>query len=72
MFPNPTASGNFTVEAAFDIECVRIYSLTGELIYQKENAGINETHISAALAKGIYLVKVLGNNHEYLSRLIVY
>jgi len=72
VFPNPTASGNFTVEAAFDIESVRIFSLTGELIYQKENAGINKTYISAALAKGIYLVKVLGNNHEYLSKLIVY
>ena len=57
VFPNPTSSGNFTVEATFAIESVRIYSLTGELCYQKEISGLNKTPVNATLNKGIYLVK---------------
>ncbi|OFY47385.1 MAG: hypothetical protein A2Y87_09230 [Bacteroidetes bacterium RBG_13_46_8] len=72
VFPNPTATGNFAVEAPFALESVRIYSLTGELIYHKEISGLNKAHINVTLTKGIYLVNVLGNNQKYLSRRIVF
>jgi spore coat protein H len=71
VFPNPTSSGNFAVEATFSIESVRIYSLTGELCYQKEISGSNKVYVHVALHKGMYLVKVTGNNREYISKLMV-
>jgi hypothetical protein len=72
VFPNPTSSGNFTVEAAFAIESVRVYSLAGNLILEKEISGLNQACMHVELNKGIYLVKVNGNNQEYISKLVVY
>lgn len=72
LFPNPTSSGNFTVEASFAIEFIRVYSITGELCFQREISGLHKAPVNALLNKGIYVVKVVGNNREYNSRLIVY
>ena len=71
LFPNPTSSGNFAVEATFSIESIRIYSITGELCFQTDISGLKKVPVDAKLNKGIYVVKVVGNNREYSSKLIV-
>jgi hypothetical protein len=72
VFPNPTTSGNIAIEAPFKIETVLIYTLTGELLFQQEISGLNKASVQVELSKGMYLVKVLGNNREYITKLMVY
>lgn len=72
VFPNPTTSGNFAVKSTFKMEAILIYSLTGNVVYQKENYNVNELHVDVELDKGIYIVKVFGSDQEYITKLIVY
>jgi hypothetical protein len=72
VFPNPGNSGNFTVDAPFAMESLLVYSLSGAVVYQHEVSSINRVRISAQLPKGMYLVKVSGNNQTLQSKLMVY
>jgi hypothetical protein len=72
VFPNPGNSGNFTVDAPFAIESLVVYSLSGALVYQQEVMQLTSARIDAQLPKGMYLVKVSGNNQALQSKLMVY
>jgi hypothetical protein len=72
VFPNPVTSGNFNVEAAFNMESVVIYSLTGTAVYQQKILNTNKSHVYVELNEAIYLVKVIGAEQESMTRLIVY
>lgn len=79
IFPNPTTK-NFTVlvdEAIHEELIVGVYSLSGELIYQKEvhhgavlaNKGIQFTDIE--LPFGLYVVRVETDAKTYTGKLVV-
>ena len=72
VFPNPTNTGNFYIDASFEVESVVIYELTGEVVYRKEMINTNQSYLQVGLEQGIYLIRVTGNNREYITRLVVY
>ena len=72
VFPTPNPTGNFTVAGTFAIESVRIYSLTGKLICEKEISGLHHTYMNFELNKGMYLIKIYGNHQEFISKLVVF
>ncbi|MBN1414995.1 MAG: CotH kinase family protein [Bacteroidales bacterium] len=72
VFPNPAPSGNFVANADFNIESVVIYTLTGTVVYQKETGGTREFRVHADLDKGIYLLRVSGDDREWITRIVVY
>lgn len=72
VFPNPTTTGKFTIEATFNIKTISIYSITGKLLYQKEISDSTILDLQVELTNGVYLVKVFGNNQEYITKLMVY
>jgi hypothetical protein len=71
VYPNPTTSGDFSVEASFDIKSIQVYTITGNLLYQTEIYNLKKSHVPVELNKGIYVVKVIGNTYEYSTKLIV-
>lgn len=68
-YPNPFAD-HINLRFESGIRNIRIYSTSGELIYQ-ENEAANHTRIeTSSLLPGIYLVKVETDTGEYVSRMI--
>jgi hypothetical protein len=72
VFPNPTNSGNVNVNAPFKVESLLIYSFSGALVYQQQVPQLTRILITEQLPKGMYLIKVSGQNRELQSKLMVY
>lgn len=72
VFPNPANSGNVTVSAPFNVESLLIYSLSGAQVYQQQVPQLTRVLITEQLPKGMYLVKVSGNNRALQTKLMVY
>ncbi|HBF86999.1 MAG TPA: hypothetical protein DDX39_00040 [Bacteroidales bacterium] len=70
VFPNPT-KGIFYVESNENIESIKIYSLTGQLVFSK-NASTNKEQINSNLTKGLYFVQTQDiNKIVKITKLIV-
>ena len=70
IFPNPTISGQFTVEAP-SIEKVQVLNLLGKTVYEYNAQGetlIHEINLSE-VGRGIYLVKVSDGTYTKIKRL---
>lgn len=72
MYPNPSNSGDFTIEAPFLIETVNVYNMNGSLVYQKNESESSAMHVPASLTQGMYLVEVVGQDKTNRMKLIVY
>gem|GEM_PF-3134565 len=69
LYPNPT-SGKLTIDYSkqFEIERVEIYSLQGKKLFQS-NQAVEEINLTEFTA-GIYLIRVLVNNHWVTKKVI--
>lgn len=71
LFPNPTNDGvSIEWDNIMAVSGVKICDLTGKIIYTKSNISGNSIYISG-LNKGIYIVTISCNNHEYNKKLVV-
>ncbi|HET6244228.1 MAG: T9SS type A sorting domain-containing protein [Bacteroidetes bacterium] len=70
LFPNPT-SGKFTIQAS-NIHTIRIYNLLGNFICEyKPNTDYSQFEIDFTKnAKGVYVIKVSGENYSEIKKLI--
>jgi hypothetical protein len=69
VFPNPTA-GNMEVNCTTEIENIEVYSVLGELVFQKEVNAKNTSLDLNVLNSGIYLLKVFSNNQVNSLRIV--
>ncbi|WP_205503406.1 T9SS type A sorting domain-containing protein [Rufibacter psychrotolerans] len=68
--PNPSTSGHFYVDQAYDL--VQLYSLTGQLLQTWPKAPANQPlRVPATLAAGIYLVKAQKGSQLRTAKLIL-
>ena len=72
IFPNPSNNGYFTIYIGSEQGIIRVYTITGELVFEQQVNQTNE-HISASqLSAGIYLVAFEGvNNRKMITKLVV-
>jgi len=67
IFPNPAINGNFAINIAGNENesyKLTIYSIEGKKVYEIDNlnTGVNEIH--SGIDKGIYIVRVNGENQK--------
>ena len=70
IYPNPSKSGNFTVESEKPLNLI-IVSIEGKVLF---NQKINQykTNLKTNLPKGMYLVKLIfENNKQAIQKLII-
>ncbi len=67
-YPNPSA-GIFTIETSNPYEAIRIYNISGELIYHSElqNDGISKISLEHQI-NGLYLIEVLFENGQQIQQ----
>jgi hypothetical protein len=74
VYPNP-ADGKFTVNVKKDDKEISIYSLNGEVVLNRkiENTGVKNSHSIdiEGLSKGMYIIKIAGNNQNSYRKLVV-
>lgn len=71
LFPNP-ATNMLSVKCEFEIRSVEIFNVLGEKVIAV-NYGERKNHIAIYLENmttGIYLVKVIGNDHQLLTKFV--
>jgi endoglucanase len=65
VYPNPSASGNFTISVP-DLNAencqLMIYNPEGKKVFEQNNLTAGDNQVSPGLAKGIYFIKVSSNN----------
>jgi len=69
LYPNPS-NGNFQIESGIQIDEVHIYNLNGQKL-QSLQPNMKVLTINSNLAKGVYLVEILGSNFREIKRLMV-
>jgi hypothetical protein len=69
VFPNPTA-GYAEINCTTQIENIEVYSVLGELVFQKEANAKNISLDLNGLNSGIYLLKVFSNNRVHSLRIV--
>ncbi|MGE0561205.1 MAG: T9SS type A sorting domain-containing protein [Flavobacteriales bacterium] len=70
IYPNPSKSGNFTVESEKVIN-LTIVSIEGKTLYN-QNINKSKTEVKTYLPKGLYFVQmVLENNKKIVQKLII-
>ena len=71
IYPNPVTNKQiFVSSASTDIKTIIIYNVLGKIVYQTETNNGQAINISQ-LKAGIYMMKILENNHVALQKLIV-
>jgi beta-glucanase (GH16 family) len=69
LYPNPY-NGNFQIESGIQIDEVHIYNLNGQKL-QSLQPNMKVLTINSNLAKGVYMVEILGSNFREIKRLMV-
>ena len=69
LYPNPS-NGNFQIESGIQIDKVHIYNLNGQKL-QSLQPNMKVLTINSNLAKGVYMVEILGSNFREIKRLMV-
>jgi hypothetical protein len=69
LYPNPS-NGNFQIESGIQIDEVHIYNLNGQKL-QSLQPNMKVLTINSNLAKGVYMVEILGSNFREIKRLMV-
>lgn len=63
VFPNPSSSGNISVQSTEVIASVKIYNITGQLVYAEDKMNKTEFNINTAkLHKGSYVFSITLKN----------
>ncbi len=73
IFPNPT-EGKFTIALDRNIQhaSIKIYNITGQVVWQKNNIMGNNTDIDIAeLGVGIYTVELIDNIAKWIGKVVV-
>ena len=72
FYPNPSM-GSITIESDnFNPDDrIRIYDLTGKILYSKDNITEDKIYISG-LERGVYIINIKSNEYEYNEKLVVY
>ncbi len=71
IYPNPAADFFNIVIPAGSFSSLTITDLTGKLVYQQEIHSLEMTVNTSGLDKGLYFVKINGNNKSIVSKLII-
>jgi hypothetical protein len=72
-YPNP-ANGHFYLTGIKDNSKVSVFSVNGELIYEKQTKGLYKSNLDVNIpnsAKGIYFIRVTGNDDVYYKKIIL-
>ncbi|WP_439130875.1 T9SS type A sorting domain-containing protein [Polaribacter sp.] len=70
IFPNPTRN-NASITSSFTLKKIKIYSLSGRLIFEKKvNAKECDINLSG-YAKGVYFIEASNNSIQSVNRLIL-
>jgi O-glycosyl hydrolase len=71
IYPNPASNYFNLVVPATSFRELTITDLTGKLVYQQEINSIEMTINTSGLDKGLYFVKISGNNQSIVSKLVI-
>ena len=70
LYPNPSTSGQFYLQASFEIECIQIYNMQGSLIPFKRNENAIEIRQPSS---GIYIVMLTDKQgYRSIKKLIIH
>jgi len=67
IFPNPAINGDFAINISGNENesyTLTIYSIEGKKVYENDNLSSGKNEISSELDKGIYIVRVNGENQK--------
>ena len=70
IFPNPTTN-NLTISNLSSNAEIKLYDLTGNLVFSKLNVTENKTNINiSTLSKGIYILKIKFKDRELIKKIM--
>ncbi|HKK80862.1 MAG TPA: T9SS type A sorting domain-containing protein, partial [Prolixibacteraceae bacterium] len=71
VYPNPITS-SFTVESMKPFKRLIILDGRGQMVYEKSyRVDTNSEHIQVRMLKGVYLLKIIGDDYSEIEKLIV-
>jgi hypothetical protein len=74
IFPNPTTGELFINSPEFPVEEIDIFNSMGAMVYSERtgrSAGIHHKQMEIVFPPGIYLVKVLSGERQFIRKLVV-
>lgn len=70
LYPNPNTSGQLNISTSLDIDSVKIYSVTGQLLLEADQFQGEVLDVST-LNSGLYLVQITEAEKQLVKRLII-
>src|ERR1035437_1136258 len=74
IYPNPSSNGNFAVSfsglGSGNLKLC-IYNLEGKKVYEQNNLGVGDNHVSSGLKPGAYILKAGSGKYNFTLKLIV-
>jgi hypothetical protein len=68
VYPNPT-SGELYINTSSECRNIRIFDVAGRLLIQRQAAGFRQSLSLAALARGVYLMKLTTDKGDRLLKI---
>ena len=65
IYPNPALNGNFYISATEEIDEIKIYSASGELIYQNFVTNHNQHYPISDIPQGVWIIQTTSKNGHY-------
>lgn len=71
VFPNPTKDKLYIQQNKLTYNTIEIYTISGQLVEQKKISLLNEYFDLTNYTRGLYLIKIIGNNQIIIKKLII-
>lgn len=70
VMPNPS-NGNFEIQSAFQKHEIKVFDITGKLVFEKTFEQENHSLSLAGLTKGLYFLQYTANHQQYTEKIVI-